>query len=286
MKESYSAFYEQYYDWELVLSGAGTDVYHIKPRLRRIGYSLKSVSPPDIWILLIPANIDQAPDIWLCFNRSSVTLDSNEAHYSVEKIRKWESVNIQPNRLTLTHHNKKNTSHLMHSFPSRDRDHTACRAIASLPPLCIYHSETNGLLVEQHFNAPWGVCRRHIYQHSFISLEFYFNSWHTNMHKQKETKGHTTYLLMECSIMGQSKRHSFQTLCPRDTRYKTVWLSKDKPIMLLILILFSLAWKPGSSYQVASVWYRLQILSLILMKLILWVGFRSTCTIIAHVLIK
>lgn len=124
MKESYSAFYEQYYDWEHVLSGARTDVYHIKPRLRRIGYSQKSVSPPDIWILLILANFDQAPDIWLCFNRRSVTLDSNEAHYSVEKIRKWESVNIQPNRLTLTQHNN-NKKHLPPLHPQqRQRPHS------------------------------------------------------------------------------------------------------------------------------------------------------------------
>ncbi len=48
--------------------------------------------PPGICIPLILANIDWAPGIWIYFNRSSVTLDSDEAHYSVGKIRKWDIV--------------------------------------------------------------------------------------------------------------------------------------------------------------------------------------------------
>lgn len=134
---------------EHVFSWDGTHVYHIKPCLCRKGYSQKSISPPRICIPLILPYIDWAPGMWIYFNTGSVTLDSNEAHYSVEKIRKYVCKSMDTD--THPHTNIctpcRNTSHLPHCFPSRDWGHTARCAITPLPRLCIYHSETNALLV-------------------------------------------------------------------------------------------------------------------------------------------
>lgn len=84
-----------------------TRVYHIKPCLCGIGCTQKSISPPGICIPLILANIDWASVILIYFNRSNVTLDPNEAHYSVGKNGKWEcvckSVNTQADKRAHTH---------------------------------------------------------------------------------------------------------------------------------------------------------------------------------------
>ena len=89
---------------------------------------------------------------------------------------------------THTHtHNvlKKNEQENPHLLHCTETDHTVCRAITPLPLLCIYHPETNGLLALQHFNEPWGVCRKHIYQHSFISIHHHL-PMHTHAHKKRD----------------------------------------------------------------------------------------------------
>lgn len=54
-------------------------------------------------------------------------------------------------------------------FQQGGSDHTAGRAVARLPTLCVYYSETNGLQAAALFNESWGAGGG-IYQHSFITI--------------------------------------------------------------------------------------------------------------------
>lgn len=89
------------------------------------------------------------------------------------------------NTKTVKHTHKTPPTSCTASPASRDRDHTARCAITPLPPLCIHHSETNGLLALEHFNEPRGSAGAH------LSAQFYFNSppptnVHTSTHKETE----------------------------------------------------------------------------------------------------
>lgn len=92
---------------------------------------------PEICIPLNLANIYWVPGIWIHFIRSHVTLDSNEAHYSVEKITQLEcvckSVNTQPDKYKHTHHVKTPPTSCTASLTETE---TTQLAVPSLRCLC------------------------------------------------------------------------------------------------------------------------------------------------------
>lgn len=142
-----------------------THVCHIKPRLCRTDHSQKFIS----------LNLESALFLFqLIFTRlqafkpalTEATLDSNEAHYRVEKNYKATTW-VQECKHSQTN---TRTSHPLHCVSIPEKFTTQLAVPSLLPSLCIYHSETNGLLAQWHFNEPWGVCRKNIYQHSFISI--------------------------------------------------------------------------------------------------------------------
>lgn len=116
--------------------------------------------PPGICIPIIPANIYWALAILIILIEAMLPWIQMR-HIILwrrrRRITKWECLCKSVNTQSDAHKPPspcKNTSHLLHCIPSRDRDHTARSTITPLPPLCIYHSETNGLLVVWHFNEP------------------------------------------------------------------------------------------------------------------------------------
>lgn len=83
---------------------------------------------------------------------------------------------------------KKTTSCSHTCTSSREGDHTAGCAVARLPLLCVYHSETNGLQAAVLLNESWGGQRGH------LSAQFYYNLLppphvHKQAHTERKEKG-------------------------------------------------------------------------------------------------
>lgn len=184
-------FFEEEYDRQHMLTRGRTNVYHIKPSLRRKGYSQKSIS---ICIPLIIAHIDWAPGIWIYFNRSSVTSDSNEVHYLGGGIRSEGCVCVegpgdtgrQTHTHTHTHHITKNTSHLPHCVPAETE--TTQLAVPSLCLCCVFTTQRQMVSWHRSTLMSLGGSAGSTFI-SAVLFQFTTTSRCTHMHTKKRQRG-------------------------------------------------------------------------------------------------
>lgn len=148
--------------------------------------------PLGICIPLIIAHIDWAPGIWIYFNRSSVTSDSNEVHYLGGGIRSEGCVCVEGpgdtgrQTHTHTHHITKNTSHLPHCVPAETE--TTQLAVPSLCLCCVFTTQRQMVSWHRSTLMSLGGSAGSTFI-SAVLFQFTTTSRCTHMHTKKRQRG-------------------------------------------------------------------------------------------------